>query len=84
MLIDKLVLECEYEVLNAILLNEISLNTIDTISVACKKVPRKINYTICIISLAIMSLILLAIVSVSCYYYCTRYWLKKEYLMSLY
>ena len=64
-LIDKLVLGCEDEILNAI------PNTTNTISITGKN-----NCLIYIILLIIMCLILLAIVSVSCYYYYyTRYWL---------
>ena len=67
-LIDKLVLEYEDEILNAI-----GLNTTNTISITDK------NLLIYIILLVIMCLILLATVSISCYYYCyTRYLLKKE------
>ena len=67
-LIDKLVLQCEDESLNTI-----PLNATDTVSTANK------NYClIYIILLTIMYLILLAIVSVSCYYYYTKYCLKKR------
>ena len=78
-LIDKLVLECKDEVLNTIL-----LNTTQTISVAGKRVKCKNNCLIYIVSLAIMCLILLATVSISCYYYYAKYWLKNEYSMSSY
>ena len=67
--LNKLVLECEDEM----------LNTTDTISIADKKVKCKNNCLIyiTIIVLSIMCLILLAIVFISCYYY-TKYWVKKE------
>ena len=70
--LNKLVLECEDEM----------LNTTDTISIAGKKVKCKNNCLIyiTIIVLSIMCLILLAIVFISCYYY-TKYWVKKEYSM---
>ena len=29
-----------------------------------------------------MCLLLLAVVSIGCYYYYTRYWIKKEYVVS--
>ena len=67
-LLIKLVLECEYEILNSI-----PLNTTNTISITDKN-----NCLIYIILLIIMCLIILAIVSISCYYYYTRYWLKKK------
>ena len=62
--INKLVLECEYEV----------LNTTDTISITDEKITYKNNCLIYIILLIIQGLILLAIVFISCYYYYTRYW----------
>ena len=69
---DKLVLECEDEI----------LHKTDTISITNKKVTCKHNCFIYITLLIIMCLILLAIVSISCfYYYYTRYCLKKEYSM---
>ena len=58
-LIDKLVTECEYEILSTIL-----LNTTDTVSIADKS-----NCLINIILLTILCLISLAIVSISCYSY---------------
>ena len=73
-LIDKLVLEWEDEILNAI-----PLKAINTISVTEKN-----NCLIYIMLLIIMCLILLAIISVSCYYYHTRYWLKKGKSMPIY
>ena len=68
---DKLVLEWKDQI----------LNTTDTISIADQKVTFKNNCLIHTILLSIMCLILLAIVSIGCYYYYTRYWLKKEYSM---
>ena len=59
-LIDKLILECEDEVLNAY-----PINTKDTISIADKKVTCKNNCPVYIILLTIMCLISLAIVSIS-------------------
>ena len=73
-LIDKLVLEWEDEILNAI-----PLKAINTISITEKN-----NCLIYIMLLIIMCLILLAIISVSCYYYHTRYWLKKGKSMPIY
>ena len=73
-LIDKLVLEWEDGILNAI-----PLKTINTISITEKN-----NCLIYIMLLIIMCLILLAIISVSCYYYHTRYWLKKGKSMPIY
>ena len=71
-LFDKLVLKCEDEI----------LDTTDTISITYVKETCKNNCLIYIILLKIMCLILLAIVSISCYYYYTRYWTKREYSMS--
>ena len=70
--INKLVLECEYEI----------LNTTDTILITDKKVTSKNNCLVYIILLTIMCLILLAVISISFYYCNTRYRLKKEFSMS--
>ena len=74
-LIDKLVLEREDEIFNAI-----PLNATDTISITDKKGTCKNNCLIYIVLLIIMCLILLAIVFIGCYYH-TRYWLKKECIL---
>ena len=66
-LIDKSILPCKDKI----------LNTTDTISIADKKITCKNNCLTYIILLTIICLIQLAIVSISCYYYYTRYWLKK-------
>ena len=66
-LIGKLVLECEDEILNA---NETSLDY--------QKITSKKNYLIHAISLAIICLLLFAVVSIGCYYYYTRNWIKKR------
>ena len=71
-LTDKLASECEDKILYAT----------DTISITNKKVTCKNNCLIYIILLIIMCLILLTIVSISCYY-CTRYWLKKRILNAI-
>ena len=68
-LIDKLVLKFEDKV----------LNSTDTASITDKKVSCKNNCRTYIILLIIMCLILLAIVSISCHCYYTKYWLKGEY-----
>ena len=78
-LFDKLVLECENEVLNAI-----PINTTDAISIVDKKVTCQNDFLISIILLTDTCLTLLAMVSVSCYYYYKSCWLKKEYPMSSY
>ena len=71
-LIGKLVLESEDEILNT---TETSLDD--------KKVTsKKDNCLIHTISLIIICLLLLAAVSIGCYYYYTRYWTKKEYVVS--
>ena len=72
-------LECEDELLNAI-----SLNTTNTVLIADKKVACKNNCLINIVSLATMCLVLLAIVSISCYYYYTiHYILVKKGILSV-
>ena len=68
----KLVLACEDEILNAT----------DT-SFKHKKVTREKNN--CLIhtnSFAIISLLLLVIICISCYYYRTLHWIKKEHVFS--
>ena len=65
-------LECKDEI----------LNTTVTISIPDKKVTCKNNGLSYIILSTIMCLILLTIVFISCYYYYTRHWLRKEYSVS--
>ena len=74
-LIGKLVLSCEDEILNT------TENSLDNEKVTCAKN----NYIIHKISLVIICFLLLVVISVSCYYYYTRDWIKKEYsLLYLY
>ena len=71
-LIGKRVLTCEDEMLNTI---ETSLDN--------KKEPcHKDNCLIHPISLVIICLLLLALVSIDCYYYYTREWIIKEQVLS--
>ena len=65
----KLVLLCEDEI----------LNTTETSLVDKKVTRKKSNCLIYTISLLIICLLLLAVISVSCYYYHTKYLNKKEY-----
>ena len=58
-----------------LILDEI-LDPKDTILIADKKVACKNNCLIYIMLLKIVWLILLAIVSISCYCYYTKYWIK--------
>ena len=67
-LISKLVLECEDEILNA------TENSIDDKKVTCKKY----NCLIQTISLVIICLLLLAAVSIGCYYYYAGNWIKER------
>ena len=71
-LIDKLVLACEDEILTT---TKISL---DDEKVTCDK----INLLVHNILLIIMSLILIVFISIGCYYYYTRDWIKNEPVIS--
>ena len=67
-LISKLVLECEDEILNT------TGSSPDNKKGTCKKTK---------ILLAIMCLLLIVVISIGCYYYYTRDWIKKELVLSL-
>ena len=68
---DKLILTFEIEVLNT---TEILLNY--------KKITcEKSNCLIHIISLVIICLSLLFVISISCYFYYTKYWSKQKHLL---
>ena len=71
-LIGKLVLGCEDEI----------LNTMETSPHDKKETCEKSNCLIHTISLVIICLLVLAVVSIGCYYYYTRDWIKKEYILS--
>ena len=46
------------------------------------KTCKKSNCLIFTISLVMICLLLLAVVSIGCYYYYSREWIKKEYVLS--
>ena len=71
-LIGKLVLGCKDEI----------LNTIKTTPDDKKETCKKSNCLIRTISLVMICLLLLAVVFIGCYYYYSRDWIKKEYVLS--
>ena len=81
-LIGKLVLECKNEILNAIPLNETDAVSVTDKNVICKLNICKLNKRHNCLIYIILWIILLAVVSTSCYYnHCTRYCLRKEISM---
>ena len=66
--IDKLVLACEDEILNA------TENSLDDKKITLKKNTRFIHT----ISLVIACLLLLIVISIGCFYYYTGYWKKQK------
>ena len=71
-LICKLILECKDELLST------TESSLDDKKVICKK----INCLIHTASLVITCLLLLAVVSIGCYFYYTRNWIKKRTVIS--
>ena len=70
-LIGELVLECEDEILNT---TETWLDN--------KNVTWKNNYLIHTISLVNIHLLLLAVVSIGCYYFYAKDWIRREHVVS--
>ena len=58
------------------------LNATETSSNDKKRACKKNNCLIHTISFVIICLLLLAVVSIDCYYFYTRDWSKKEHLLS--
>ena len=83
-LFGKLVLPCDDKILNT---TEGTMKDLinATIIVDKKETCEKNNCLLHnkhLISLIFIRLLLLGVISVSCYYYCTKYWLKNECVLS--